>query len=66
MSKKMFGYSIEHSCELMVGIVKAADIYDAKEKISMSFDIDFDELDNDDFKEIDLDFDGICEIYYGT
>ena len=66
MSKKMFGYSICQSSELMVGVVAAADIHDAKERISMSFGIDLDELRNDDFKEIDFDFDGVCEIYYGS
>lgn len=63
MDKKMFGYSIRECCDLMVGVVMARDIEEAKSVIMKSFHLD--EVNDEDFEEIKFDDTGICEIYYG-
>lgn len=62
--KEMFGYSIRDDCELMVGVVMARDIEEAKSIIMRSFRLD--KVDDTDFAEIKFSANGICELYYGT
>ena len=64
MEKKMFGYSIRDYGELMVGVVMARDIEEAKKIIQVSFRLD--DVDDADFTTLEFSSSGICEIYYGT
>ena len=63
MEKKMFGYSIRDCGELMVGVVMARNVEEAKMIIMNSFRLYT--VDDADLKELEFDSDGICELYYG-
>ena len=63
MEMKIFGYDIRDCGELMVGVVIARDVEEAKTVIRKSFRLD--EVDDTDIKDLKFSSDGICELYYG-
>ena len=65
VAKELFGYAIRYSGELMVGVVMAKDIKEAKKITSTSFRIDVNSISDTDFTKISFDSDNLCEIYYG-
>lgn len=61
---KLFGYNIRSQGELMVGVVLAKDIDDAKTILRKALRLNV--IDDNDVVDIKLSSSGLCELYYGS
>ena len=61
---RLIGYSIRNQGELMVGVVLAKDIDDAKTILRKALRLN--DIDDNDVVDIKLSSDGLCELYYGS
>lgn len=61
---RLFGYSIREQGELMVGVMLADNVDDAKAIIEKSLHLET--VDDSDVTKLTFDEDGLSEIYYGT